>query len=178
MGGINYYSKNKENTSISPGPGQYRASLQSYKSFSYSMGAKTDLNKKSTSNLPAPNHYNPSPLFKYEGHTKFGKDQRHGMINERQLSIVPGPFEYNPAQTFTRLQPPKYSFNGKSAQRPQTTESYIKSPGPGTYAFKSQVTGRQRGGVIGLKYILKKDQPGANNVPGPGAYNQDYSPIK
>lgn len=86
MGAINYYSKKKENTSISPGPGMYKASLTSYKSFSYSMGVKTGLSTKSNSVLPAPNHYNPnaSTMFKYDGHTKFGKDERKGMINEKQ----------------------------------------------------------------------------------------------
>jgi hypothetical protein len=77
MGAINYNSKKIENTSISPGPGMYKLSLSQYKSYSYSMGLKTDLGKnKSTSNIPAPNHYNPNHLFKSEGNTKFGKGER------------------------------------------------------------------------------------------------------
>jgi len=119
------------------------------------MGVKTDITRKSASVLPAPGHYNPKSSFKYDGHAVFGKGRRTGLVNERQLSLVPGPFEYNPTLAYTRPQFPKFSFNGKSQQRPQTTESYIKSPGPGTYPVPSALTGRQRGGVIGLKYKLK-----------------------
>jgi hypothetical protein len=100
------------------------------------------------------------------------------MINEKQKAAIPGPFEYNPVNTYTKLSPPKFSFNGKSAQRPATTETFMKSPGPGTYPFKSMVTSKQRGGVIGVRYILKQDQPGSNNFPGPGSYNSNWTPIK
>ena len=54
----------------------------------------------------------------------------------------------------------------------------MKSPGPGAYGNKSLIGAPKRGGVIGQKFVLKKDVPGSNNVPGPGAYSIDVSPIK
>ena len=60
MGAINYSSKKE--TSISPGPGTYKQDKLANKSYSYSMGIKTGLsNNKSTTNIPAPNHYKPTP---------------------------------------------------------------------------------------------------------------------
>ena len=60
MGAVNYNTKKE--TSISPGPGTYKADKLANKSYSYSMGIKTGLStNKSTSNLPAPNHYKPQP---------------------------------------------------------------------------------------------------------------------
>lgn len=76
------------------------------------------------------------------------------------------------------MSPPKYSFNGKTVQRPQTTDTYMKSPGPGTYPSKNLIADRKRGGVIGQKFVLKRDVPGSNKVPGPGAYEINVSPVK
>lgn len=91
---------------------------------------------------------------------------------------MPAPNAYEPTHVFAKTSPPKYSFSGKSAQRPQTTESFMKSPGPGAYPHKNLVADRKKGGVIGQKFVLKRDVPGSNNVPGPGSYEIDCNPIK
>ena len=54
----------------------------------------------------------------------------------------------------------------------------MKSPGPGTYPNKHLMAERKKGGVIGEKFKMKHDIPGSNNVPGPGQYQIDCSPIK
>lgn len=60
-----------------------------------------------------------------------------------------------------------------------TTESYMQNPGPGHYPSKSLISAPgKRGGVIGQRFILKQNVPGSNNVPGPGTYAIDMSPIK
>lgn len=87
--------------------------------------------------------------------------------------------EYTPIDSFARQSAPKFSFNGGGAQRPLTTESYMQSPGPGHYPSKALISGgHKRGGVIGEKNKLKMHEPGSNNVPGPGAYQIDISPVK
>ena len=91
---------------------------------------------------------------------------------------MPAPNAYNPSDNYSKQSPPKFSFGGKSQQRPMTTETYLKSPGPGTYPSRSLMQDRKRGGVIGQKFTMKKDMPGSNNVPGPGSYQIDCSPIK
>jgi hypothetical protein len=72
------------------------------------------------------------------------------MINERKAKDMPGPMEYNPRDSYSRSSAPKFSFAGGGSQRPQTTESYMQSPGPGHYPSKSLISGGGKpGGVIG-----------------------------
>lgn len=87
--------------------------------------------------------------------------------------------EYNPSNSYTKMSPPKFSFHGGGQQRPQTTDSYVHNPGPGHYPSKSLISeGRKPGGVIGMRYKMKMNEPGSNNVPGPGTYSADVSPVK
>jgi hypothetical protein len=52
-------------------------------------------------------------------------------------------------------------------------------PGPGHYPIKSNIGKKDTvGGAIGIRYKVRHEQPGANNVPGPGTYAIDCSPIK
>jgi len=101
------------------------------------------------------------------------------MVNEKKLGEMPGPMEYQPTDQYSKLAAPKFSFHGGGEQRPKTTESYIHTPGPGHYPSRSLISeGRKQGGVIGHRYKIKKDEPGSNNVPGPGTYSNDISPVK
>jgi len=85
MAGQNINEKNKENTSISPGPGMYKP--KKFDSLSFSMGLKTassiNMNRK---DMPGPSVYNPRPVFRLEGFTKFGNGVRKGMVDEKRLS--------------------------------------------------------------------------------------------
>jgi hypothetical protein len=49
-------------------------------------------------------------------------------------------------------------------------------PGPGTYPIKTLVGTESVGKTISMKLCPQFEKPGANKVPGPGAYNTDYKP--
>jgi len=52
-------------------------------------------------------------------------------------------------------------------------------PGPGHYPSRTLIGQKGTvGGAIGIRYKVKHEQPGASNVPGPGAYKIDISPVK
>lgn len=144
------------------------------------MGIRSDNTKSSMSQAPAPGTYNPdhSRMMKSDGFTKFSQGTRKGMINEKQKASIPGPMEYNPDVRATKNSPAKFSFGGtKSAQRPATTETYMKNPGPGHYSVRSllfEEGQRKPGGVIGSRYKMKMHEPGSNNVPGPGTYDGNF----
>lgn len=93
MGAINH--KIKKYGSLSPGPGAYAPQRKVQEtSLSFSMGAKFEsvLTNKETKKLPGAGTYDPKPVFKYDGHTKFGSSQRAGIYDVRKAKFVPSPF--------------------------------------------------------------------------------------
>ena len=64
---------------------------------SYSMGAKLDNQQQSmkkSAQMPGPGGYDPQPVYKSDGLTKFGKDRRAGIYDEKKAKFVPSPFAY------------------------------------------------------------------------------------
>ena len=47
-----------------------------------------------SSQLPGPGAFDPKPIFKYEGHTKFGSGLREGIYNEKLAKLNPSPLAY------------------------------------------------------------------------------------
>jgi len=44
---------------------------------------------------PGPGGYNPVPVYKSDGLTKFGTDRRRGIFDEKKAKFVPAPNVYN-----------------------------------------------------------------------------------
>lgn len=51
-------------------------------------------------------------------------------------------------------------------------------PGPGTYPSKTIIGTETQGKTLGARFRRKHEEPGANEVPGPGTYRFDANPIK
>jgi len=67
----------------------------------------------------------------------------------------------------------KFSF-GKEFQRPVLTKVAASIPGPGAYAIKQLVGNESVGKSLGGKLSPAFERPGANKVPGPGAYSAEF----
>ena len=50
-------------------------------------------------------------------------------------------------------------------------------PGPGHYPSKTLIGTESPGKSMAMRYKIKFEEPGANNVPGPGSYKIDTSSI-
>ena len=70
------------------------------------MGVKTESAKTSNMRSPAPGTYDPNPMFKSDGFTRFSQGRRRGMIDERKAKEQPGPFEYQPDTKSTKQKYP------------------------------------------------------------------------
>ena len=56
------------------------------------MGARIkNLSESKSALLPGPGAHEPIPLFKNDGHTKFGKGKRSALFDEKSALINPGP---------------------------------------------------------------------------------------
>ena len=95
----------------------------------------------------------------------------------KKALLVPEPSRYNPNTKETQNSPPKFSFGGQE-QRPKTTGSSLNVPGPGHYKSKTLVGTESQGKTLGARFKIRHEEPGANLVPGPGAYACDFSPVR
>jgi hypothetical protein len=56
------------------------------------MGARIkNLSESKSALLPGPGYHDPLPLFKYDGHTKFGKSKRSVIYDEKIAITNPSP---------------------------------------------------------------------------------------
>ena len=56
------------------------------------MGARIkNLSESKSALLPGPGYHDPLPLFKYEGHTKFGKSKKTVIYDEKIALTNPSP---------------------------------------------------------------------------------------
>ena len=68
---------------------------------------------KKSAQLPGPGGYDPKPVFKSDGLTKFGKDRRAGIYDERKAKFVPSPFAYKPETGYVQKSAAKFSFGNE-----------------------------------------------------------------
>jgi hypothetical protein len=183
MGIINH--KQRKYSSLAPGPGTYQPKHDNKEvSLRYSMGSIT-VNKDAVASksrqLPGPGNYEPNnsynSLNKYQGHTKFGTGGRKGIYDERLAKFVPSPFAYKQDAGAVQRSPPKFSF-GTQKQRPNTSKVAASIPGPGNYAVPQLVGNESVGKTLHSKLSPSFERPGANKVPGPGAYQDMYRTAK
>lgn len=114
MGAINH--KIKKYGSVSPGPGAYAPQTRGNEtSLSYSMGAKFEsvLTSKEGKKLPGAGTYDPKPVYKGYGETKFGSSQRAGIYDARKAKFVPSPFQYKQDANFVQKSAPNFSFGSE-----------------------------------------------------------------
>lgn len=82
----------------SPGPGAYQPKSLKDVSLSYSLAQKFEsgIINKTLMEYPGPGGYNPQPVYKQEGSTKFGLGKRQGLLDENRARMVPSASAYNP----------------------------------------------------------------------------------
>lgn len=102
------------------------------------MGSKLEeggaLSSKKAGQTPGAGAYEPVPIFKSEGYTKFGSARRPGIYNERNAKFVPSPDKYLPSTSFTARSAARYSFG--TSKRPKTQGNATTNvPGPGAYSI-------------------------------------------
>ena len=139
------------------------------------MAAKLDEHPspaKKKAHFPGPGGYNPQPIYKSDGFTKFGTGTRSGIYDERKAKFVPSPFAYKQDASFVQRSAAKFSF-GSEMQRPHTSK-VGGSPGPGAYAIKTLVGTESVGKTMSQKLCPSFEKPGSNKVPGPGSYTTNF----
>lgn len=178
MGSVNH--KLQKFGTKNPGPGTYQPMAANETSLHYSMGEKLNHKEnavKRSMQMPGPGAYDAVPSFKYDGHTKFGSSTRTGIYNDKQAKFVPSPFQYNQKADSIQRSAAKFSF-GKERQRPHTSKSVVSVPGPGTYTIRQMVGNDCEGKTLSQKLCPSFEKPGANRVPGPGTYGDEYAVTK
>lgn len=131
---------------------------------------------------PGPGGYSPRHNFsiRSDGFTKFGTSKRAGIYNERMAKELPAPDNYNQGSDITRRAAPRFGF-GSQTQRPKTSSSAVKVPGPGQYEIKSVTSKgdfRSPSKTLHSRLSPSFERPGANKFPGPGSYDGKFSASK
>lgn len=116
-------------------------------------------------------------MYKSYGLYRFGSQRRGGLVDESKVNNVPGPNVYNPDSSAVQRRLAKWSF-GSEQQRPMTQSTSNIVPGPGQYPIKTLVGAEAVSLSMGAKLKNVFDSGDNVNVPGPGTYKIDISPVK
>ena len=172
--------KNRNSSTLAPGPGAYAPNVYKNLNVSYSMGQKLSIGGISDS----PTRYNPGAgayepkyksdsKFRSDGFTKIGTSKRAGLYNEKNAKNFPSPDNYQQDAASIQKRAARFSF-GTQPQRPKPNSYQRNMPGPGTYVL-NPIVGTGSAKTLHSKLMPNFEMPGANKVPGPGTYEGRYS---